>query len=163
LFLSNLEVVVHRRCWQGVFMPKVESSVAQALSRAHLALLNDLKKLEDSVDEAKGPDLTALRARLSATQVHILEHFRFEEENGYMDKVRKREPRLERAIDLLESEHRQLGQSLDSLIRKAKEATNLDHSLHTQVFDWIASVRKHETREDELVQDAFNLDIGTDD
>jgi len=144
-------------------MPKVESSVAQALSRAHLALLNDLKKLEDSVDEAKGPDLTALGVRLGATKTHILEHFRFEEQNGYMDKVRKREPRLERTIDQLENEHRQLSQSLDSLIGKAKEATNLDHSLRNQVFDWIASVRKHETREDELVQDAFNLDIGTED
>jgi hypothetical protein len=29
--------------------------------------------------------------------------------------------------------------------------------------DWIKHVRQHESREDDLMQDAFNVDIGTKD
>jgi hemerythrin len=144
-------------------MVKTDSSIAKALSRAHQALLKDLGKLEESVDSASEQDLQALQVRLGATRAHILDHFRFEEQNGYMDKVRNREPRLERTIDQLASEHRHLAQSLAVLIEKAKEAKYVDQALRTEVRDWIAAVQQHESREDELVQGAFNLDIGAED
>ena len=89
-------------------MARTETSIAEALSRAHDALLNDLEKLWESVDPASGQTLAGLLARLSTTQAHVTEHFRFEEQNGYMDAVRKREPRLERAIQQLAEEHEQL-------------------------------------------------------
>jgi len=144
-------------------MAKTEVSVAEALSRAHQALRNDLRKLEESVDPASGQDLIALCARLAATRSHITEHFRFEEKNGYMDKVRKREPRLEHTIEQLAAQHRQLAQSLDAIIKRAKDAASLGPALREKIREWIASVRHHEAREDELVQNAFNLDIGAED
>jgi len=144
-------------------MEKAENSIAKALSRAHQALLKDLEKLEGSVNPASNQDLTALRTRLGTTQLNLLDHFRFEELNGYMDKVKKREPRLERTIDQLAEEHRQLAQSLDALMGKAKRALNLDQGLRTEIKNWIAFVRQYESREDELVQNAFNLDIGAED
>src|SRR6516164_2978409 len=97
-------------------MARTETSIAEALSRAHDALLNDLGMLCESVDPASGQTPDGLRARLSTTQAHITEHFRFEEQNGYMDKVRKREPRLERIIRELAEEHSQLRSSLEELI-----------------------------------------------
>jgi hemerythrin-like domain-containing protein len=144
-------------------MARTEISVAEALSRAHQALRTDLQKLDDSVDLIPGQDLPALRAPLAATRSHINEHFRFEEQNGYMDKVRKREPRLEHTIEQLAAEHRQLAQSLDAIIKRAKDAPSLDPALRDQIREWIASVRQHEAREDDLVQNAFNLDIGAED
>jgi len=55
-------------------MTRTEISVAEALTRAHQALRNDLRKLEESVDSASGQDLIALCARLAATRSHITEH-----------------------------------------------------------------------------------------
>src|SRR5262245_61117919 len=139
-----------------------ETSIAESLSRAHQALRKDLQKLEDSV-RSSNQDIPIVRAIVEATRTHILDHFRFEEHNGYMDKVRKREPRLERLIDQLDGEHRLLTKSLNDLIERAKQAATLDPDLREETREWIATVRRHEAREDKLVQDSFNLDISAED
>jgi hypothetical protein len=104
-----------------------------------------------------------LRVHLDATQAHVMGHFRFEEQDGYMDTLRKREPRLDRAIAQLAEEHRQLAQSLNELIKEAALASDISVSLRQQIRGWIERVRQHEIRENEFVQDAFNLDIGPED
>jgi hypothetical protein len=125
--------------------------------------LEDLRKLDEVVRPSSREGLPELAARLGATHAHITEHFRFEEQNGYMDTVRRREPRLERAIQQLAEEHRQLAQSLAALLGKVRVATSMDDALRKDVRDWVESVRQHEVRENDLVQDAFNLDIGAED
>jgi predicted PilT family ATPase len=144
-------------------MGTTETSVAETLTRAHEALLEDLRKLAEAVRPASTEGLAELRARLDATRGHIAEHFRFEEQNGYMDAVRKREPRLERTIQQLADEHRELLQSLDAVIEEARAAPGLDGTLREEVRQWGEAVRRHEVRENDLVQDAFNLDIGAED
>jgi len=69
---------------------RTANSVAEALGRAHEALLADLRELEQAADPSSGEGLVGLRARLGEARVHLTEHFRFEEENGYMDAVRAR-------------------------------------------------------------------------
>jgi DNA-binding transcriptional ArsR family regulator len=144
-------------------MERTGSSVAEALSRAHAAVLEDLRKLEEASRGASPEGLAELRARLGGTHTHLSEHFRFEEQNGYMDTVRKREPRLERAIQLLAEEHGQLTRALDALLREAGTATSLDDTFREEVQGWVQRVRQHEARENDLVQDAFVLDIDAED
>jgi hypothetical protein len=134
-----------------------------ALARAHAALLENLRKLDEATRPGSAEGLPELCARLAATQVHLLEHFRFEEQNGYMDAVRQREPRLERAVQELAEEHRQLAQSLAALLEKARAATSPDATVRQAVRDWVERVRRHEARENDLVQDAFDVDIGAED
>jgi hypothetical protein len=126
-------------------------------------LLEDLRRLDEAARPASGEGIVELRARLETTQAHIAEHFRFEEQNGYMDVVRKREPRLERAIQQLADEHRQLAQSLAALIEEGRMAASLEARFRDEVRAWVDRVRQHEAREDDLVQDSFNLDIGAGD
>jgi iron-sulfur cluster repair protein YtfE (RIC family) len=144
-------------------METTTSSVREALSRAHGALLKDLSQLENAVLPASGEGLAELRARLDATHKHITEHFRFEEQNGYMAFVREKEPRLERKIQHLGEEHHQLTQALETLIRGVRSATSLGTALREDVRRWIEHVREHETRENVLVLDAFNEDISAED
>jgi hemerythrin-like domain-containing protein len=139
------------------------NELAEALERAHAALLEDLFKLEEVALSASGDGLVVLRARLDATNTHILQHFAFEEENGYLDAVRKREPRLERAIQQLAEEHRQLRQSIEALVGEARAATSLDPVLREGVRRWIKNIRQHEARENDLVLGAFNQDISPED
>jgi hypothetical protein len=144
-------------------MDTTEKSVAEALTRAHAVLLDDLTKLEEVAGSAPEEALADLRLRLGATHRHVAEHFRFEEQNGYLDVVRKRDPRLDRAILQLAEEHRDLRRSLDALILEVGAAARLDDSLRGKVQEWVRSIREHETRENDLVQDAFNLDIAAED
>jgi hypothetical protein len=154
----------HDGAWIGGYVVgKTENSLAESLGRAHGALLADLRELEKAVGTASGEALAELRDRLRATDAHISEHFRFEEQNGYMDAVRKREPRLVRPIDELAQEHGELRQTLAALTERAGACTSLDDALREEIRDWIRRVRRHEARENELVQGAFNLDIGPED
>lgn len=138
-------------------------SVAEALNRAHVALRKDLGKLEEAARPDSGEGAAALRKRLAATRTHVTEHFRFEEESGYLDGVRKREPRLERAAQQLEEEHRALAQTLDALVEEAQVDAGVGDAFRARLREWLERLRKHEARENELVQDAFNLDIGAED
>jgi hemerythrin-like domain-containing protein len=135
----------------------------EALGRAHTDLLDDLRRLEGADRPASGAGPSELESRLAATQAHITEHFRFEEEGGYMDALRKDQPHLERAILQLAAEHRELAQAVAALLEQARAVRDLDGKVRDAVREWIARVRRHETRENQLVQDAFNRDIGSDD
>jgi hypothetical protein len=144
-------------------MATEETPLVEALSRAHGSLLEDLRKLEEAAGPASGVHAEELAARLAATRAHITEHFRFEEQNGYMDAVRKREPRLERTVQDLAEEHQQLAQALDALLGEVRAARPVSAAFRTHVQDWVKAVRQHEQRENDLVQDAFAVDIGTKD
>jgi hypothetical protein len=140
------------------------TEVADALRRAHESLLRELGNLEQAVrpisgNRRSGDGRIALIDRLEATLVHLTEHFRFEEQNGYMHAVRQREPRLERAVQHLADEHRELKESLETLIAKARAASGLEDSFRSEIRAWIESVWRHESRENELIEDAFNLNI----
>jgi hemerythrin-like domain-containing protein len=144
-------------------MGRSEMSVAEALRQAHVALLEDLRQLEEASRVVSAEGLAELRIRLGARHTHLTEHFRFEEQNGYMDTVRQREPRLERTIQQLGEEHGQLRQALEVLLGEAGTAIGLGDRFREEVREWIERVRQHEAREDDLVQDAFVLDITAED
>jgi hypothetical protein len=80
-----------------------------------------------------------------------------------MDAVRKQEPRLEHAVQILIHEHRQLVESLDTLIDEVEARARLDDAVRQKVLRWIKHVREHETRENELLEDAFVEDLGAGD
>jgi hemerythrin-like domain-containing protein len=144
-------------------MKQTIASIAELLCQAHATLLHDLAKLEEAVEPTSEESLAQLLSRLAAARSHLARHFHFEERNGYMDAVRKREPRLERTIQLLAEEHGELMASLETLIEQAKAATSLDDPCRDKVRKWVGRVRRHEVREGELVQDAFNQDIAAED
>jgi hypothetical protein len=154
---------LHVTYQRGQIMAATRRSTAEALTRAHLALRKDLGLLEEAARPASGEGAAALRTRLGATRTHVTEHFRFEEDGGYLDAVRKGEPRLERAVQQLAEEHRQLARSLDALVEEARADPRPDDAFRGRVRAWIEQLRKHEARENELIQDAFSLDIGAED
>ena len=144
-------------------MEKTASAGVESLRKAHVALLGDLQRLEAMVEPVSKEPLQAVRAHLDATSAHIREHFRFEEQNGYMAVAREREPRLERAIEQLAGEHREIAQSLAALIGEAKDAKNVSDHFREGIRDWIKGVRQHEHRENDLIQDVFVCDIAAED
>jgi hypothetical protein len=101
-------------------MEKAAANPAEKIGRAHASLLEDLRKLEQSLHAGGRLSTPDVRSQLAATHSHITNHFAFEEQNGWMDSVRRQEPRLDHAIQSLRAEHHELVQSLDTLIEEAK-------------------------------------------
>lgn len=144
-------------------MQKPRTSPTEALRQAHATLLGDLRMLEEAVRSPSRRDSADLSARLMAVREHLTEHFRFEEQNGYMASVLTREPRLERTVQQLLNQHRQLKQALDALIEEINTGSNPNNTMGEKIHAWVEQVRQHESRENVLVEDAFNFDVSAED
>jgi hypothetical protein len=138
-------------------------SVVEALREAHVALFEDLTDLEKTAHSSHGADSAAILSRLERTRAHITEHFRFEEQNGYMAFVLQREPNLARTVEQLRGEHHQLALKLEELLERMKMGQPLEEGFRNQIRSFVESVRQHETRENSLVQYAFNMDLTAED
>jgi hypothetical protein len=144
-------------------METKQLSFVEALHQAHVALFGDLKDLENAAHAVLGAGSAAMMSHLERARMHITEHFRFEEQNGYMSVVLEREPNLARAVEQLLDEHIQLALKLESLLERMKAGQPLEEEFRDQVRAWVESVRQHEARENRLVQNAFNMDLGAED
>ena len=129
--------------------------------RAHAALLNDLRELR-AVLRTRG-DVTPLFLRLERLQAHLTRHFRCEERGGYLEEVRRREPQRKRVIEELLADHRRLSQGLADSLDEVRWASRLSDGLRGRIRHWVLAVRRHEARENRLVQDTFNRDLGPED
>jgi hemerythrin-like domain-containing protein len=136
-------------------MEAPENSFAEALHEAHTDLLRDLQELEKAVSSESREGPAELGARLGKVRTHLTNHFRFEEEGGYMAPVLKEEPRFGRVIEELLAEHSQMAQTLDALIQEVNRAQSVQAIPRERVRAWVGQVRHHETRENNLVQEAY--------
>jgi len=138
-------------------------SLPEALSREHQALLKHLHGLEQAVATPSREEPARMIPRLETLREHLTQHFRFEEENGYMDVVRRREPHREREINQLQEEHRELAQTLAALLAEAGKARHLHDTFAEKVRAWVKRIRHHESHENDLVLDTFNRDTSAED
>jgi hypothetical protein len=134
-----------------------------AMRRAHEVLGNDLRKLHAEMRSGSVAGIMDVCDRLGAARDHVANHFRLEEQNGYMDAVAKRQPRLDRAIRQLAEDHAELLKSLDDIIVETGRATAVDDRLRNRILAWLDGVHRHEDRENRLIEDAFDLDLGSND
>jgi hypothetical protein len=138
-----------------VAMDTPQESFAEALHQAHTDLLEDLRELEQAARPDSGTSPAELGAHLGEMRKHLLDHFRFEEQDGYMAPVLKEEPRFEPEVRELLAEHHQLAQSLDTLLIEVRTAPRVQDAQREKLAAWLKSVRLHEGRENNLVQEAY--------
>ena len=98
---------------------------------------------------------------------HVQAHFVHEEAaEGFFDSVVDQAPRLKARADVLIAEHATLSRELTGLLQHAKESVVSDESWSrlSEEFDlfW-RSFCRHERSENDLVQEAFHDDIGSED
>ena len=136
----------------------LQLTLADDMHRVHAALRHDLERL---------PEVLAAPAEarhfLAELRAHVAQHFRCEEEGGYMAAVLQRRPQDERVVRRLLAEHRPLLEGLDVLVKEAGPAKQIDDGFRARVRTWAELLRRHEAEENVLVEDAFNQDIGQDD
>jgi hemerythrin len=136
-------------------METSEKTFAEALQQTHTDLLEDLWQLEESVCQGSVEDQPELSTRLGKVRTHLTDHFRFEEQDGYMAPLLTEEPRFGPAVQELLDEHRQLAQALDALLQEVTAAQALRHDFREKVRAWVKHVRQHESRENSLVQEVY--------
>jgi hypothetical protein len=129
------------------------------LLQTHRALLKSLHALGLAVQAATDDRLPSLLACLDTTRDCLAEHFRFEEQNGYLASVLEHQPHLERSVARLAREHDELLRDLDEVRAEVRLNRAPGAALRQKVGRWIQRVRRHEHREDILVQDAFLVDL----
>lgn len=134
-------------------MSTSKNSFVEAIHDAHADLLRDLQDAEKTVGTGAQP--AQVVGCLEKLRTHLIDHFRFEEEGGYMAPVLKEEPRLAPQIQELLAEHAQMAQTLDALIQEIRKSRSVEASTRDKMRAWIGQVRHHETRENGLVQEAY--------
>jgi hemerythrin-like domain-containing protein len=143
-------------------MKKTNRAPAATLAEAHRKLLEDLQNLE-RVAQASDADSTELSVCLKSIRTHLEEHFRLEEHNGYMQAVLDQAPQLERTVNQLRGEHDELRGSLAALLDGSRDMRSVKADFQQKVQKWIERVRNHESKENLLVEEAFNRDLATKD
>jgi hypothetical protein len=133
------------------------------LQQEHASLLQRLAHLEGAIESANG---ATVADHLRAIQEHLLQHFRFEERDGYMKHVLERAPHLHRKVGSLLAEHAEMAQDLVTLIGAAAPMSNntpLSGAFRHRVRQLLSKIRVHEAHETDLVQEAANEELGTED
>lgn len=91
-------------------MALLQTSLAESFIQTHGALLGHLQKLDEASRARPRVSLTELQTQLDVVWRHLREHFRFEEQDGYMAAVRQ--PASAPAQDHHRHEIRHLGQAV---------------------------------------------------
>ena len=136
-------------------METSEKTFAEALHEAHADLFRDLLQLEESVRVGSAEGQPELSTRLENVRMHLTDHFRFEEQDGYMAPLLKEEPRVGPVVQELLDEHRQLAEALNALLQEISAARSSREDFPERVRAWVKHVRQHESRENSLVQDVY--------
>lgn len=144
-------------------METTSGSTVETLGRLHALLHQELSRVETLAREPTADVRGPLLQVLLAMRPQLDEHFRFEEENGYLREVLVREPNWERAAEHLREEHAQLLRSLDALLEEARRDGTAPDAFGERVLAWVRAVRRHESEENRLYQDAFNVDLCAED
>ena len=130
------------------------------MKRAQLALQHHLLELEQIVAPPSAEYLPEVRIRLKAVFGLVKEHFRLEEQDGYMKAVKEQDQRFESDLQCLRDEHREMNRELAKLADEADALQQMDAEFSEKVMSWIDGFRNHEKREIDLVQEAFDVDVG---
>ncbi len=106
---------------------------------------------------------------LSELRDQLALHFALEEAYGYFDEPLHVAPQLAEKADHLRSEHQELYSEFSDLVDRAErmffagQTAALAVWVGPRFLDFDHRLRSHEDRENELIYDAFDVDIGVGD
>jgi iron-sulfur cluster repair protein YtfE (RIC family) len=124
-----------------------------------------LQALDRHVQQPVGSDawLENLRETLSGLVDLCSEHFRLEEQAGLHVQIREQSPRLASRLEKLLSDHRRILDALRKLVadlpRESIASSEAD-PLKERVLGVLEAVHEHEQAENEVMMDAYWVDLG---
>ena len=141
------------------------SDVNQHIREEHETLVRLIGELHRALTERDEPVADVARL-VCSLQEHLAIHFREEEDDGFFDQIVDLAPRFSEQTDELREEHAQLNSELDELAKLAGTEAGSDEWWQRleQGFHHLGKhLMHHEHKENELLQDAYEDDIGSKD
>lgn len=133
--------------------------------RDHRHMIRTLHKIEEALDAAEGGKAPSgwsarLARLLTDLRAEIEPHFAAEERlDGFFDELRTSFPRFARRLDRLEAEHPRIIEAVSAAAGGAVELAPGDAAGASEVARAvrlaIATLRRHESEENELIQRAY--------
>ncbi len=127
---------------------------AERIREANTTFLRELNSVAAMDAEMTAVPAAALVHRLRELRDVSAEHFRLEEQDAYLSPVVTCRPETELNRRALLDEHRDLLQSLDSLIATAEAGEGLTGELRDRLAHWLRHVHEHEERESDFFTNA---------
>lgn len=130
---------------------------------------NELRRLLGEVHHVlsrKLENVARVAEMVESLTDHVESHFDEEEATGVFREVSEREPRLTSRAEELRCEHDRLRETVQALNLAAKSgdgAADWWEQLETAFRDFSKDLMHHEHQENELVQEAYEQDIGAGD
>lgn len=147
-------------------MPKTKKNLTEELISQHEAIeiaTDRLKNLMDSGPEDRSTFLREIRQQAKTLAEMLTENFKFENSCGKFDELIESFPHLAADIKRILGEHDQLGESLKAIAEKAAalEENNPEqaHTLKRDFEQFHSKLRRHGTRELDIIQKAHLTDI----
>jgi len=129
-----------------------------------MRLVADVELILGQPPDREGEWVGRLLAKLPMLSAAMRAHFAAEEQGALFAELPVKKPRLAQQIDKLGIEHGKLLESLDRVIEMAKSMRQPEtHELrelnaHVQLF--IATIRRHEAEENEIIMGAYWDELG---
>jgi len=136
-----------------------------AIQQQHERLESLQKAIENRFSRDRSPS-RSLISLLNALAVHLQTHFEWEESDGYFSGIVQQLPRLSEAVDQLVREHAAFLGEVNELVTMARIdlTNNRDTSDLAERFAQLhCKLISHEHEENRLLQEAYVVDIGTQD
>lgn len=147
-------------------MPHGHDSWVDQLANEHSMLETYLDQLEDLITAPDDHTIQALRPLLHEVFERCRAHMELEEQGGYMVSLVQVQPHMTKAVNELRDEHGVLLKAMTEIrlsVDGSEDMDRLEGDFLPQIKEWLDQMRSHEHRENELVLEAFNQDIGTKD
>jgi hypothetical protein len=138
---------------------------ANTLRHQHQQLNSLMKAIASRFDHERKPTRN-LVSLINALAVHLQMHFEFEESDGYFPSLASKRPHVSAQVEKLLREHKEMLAKVDTLVNMAREdlAKARDTmNLAEQFYQLREQLSVHEHEENKLIQDVYNVDIGTKD
>lgn len=132
------------------------------IQQDHHELIRLLGEVHQALSKKVGNGARLVEIVESLTD-HVERHFREEEASGVFNEVAAHAPRLASRAEELLAEHNQLRQAVQALNQAARSGDGTAdwwERLEATFRDFSKNLMHHEHREDELVQIAYDQDLG---
>lgn len=141
------------------------SNLHQRMRREHDELRSLLGRVTRCISEQGDPEI-GIRELLAELTGHVQQHFVDEETDGLFERIVSQAPWLAERADDLRTEHRQLltvltevNDSLDLELPDDERWSRLDSQFHR----FSQQLMQHESKENDLLLEAYEQDIGSKD
>ena len=138
---------------------------AEQIRREH----EELRQLLGSVRRTLADRLETVASvveKLSDLCEHVETHFAEEETGGFFDQVLEKEPRFGNRTQALQNEHVQLLAAVRKLAETSLAEGDSDdwwRRVEGEFHEFSKDLMRHESKENELLQDTLSVDIGAED